>query len=407
MSKIKQFEIANYKALKGEHTFTPDGQSFYLIASNGQGKTSAARALIDFITKNAPSQPVTEGEKEGYIKVTLTTGEVIHVKFDDKTKYPRIHIITENGSFNAPKDVLQKLAGDGMTFNIDEFLTAQPKPRREMLTRIVGIDLDKYDTKEQELMEQRTLLNRQYKEQLSRVEPFDKSLVGAEQMDVSAISSELEDAIDRKHQVETVIDRMNEANKKVLTIEKRIEELEKEMSELNDYVESANQWLDENPIDADTIDDLKQSIRTAEIRNSAIKDAERLSKEYERAEALKFEADEINNKIHQVRQDKEAAIKKQPLPAEGLEFTPDGNITLDGLPFENEQIATSRKVIAGLQLASALLGQIRYLHIDGAVLDKNSTLKIAKWAAENDLQLAIERPTWNEHDLQFELIEKL
>jgi hypothetical protein len=53
-----------------------------------------------------------------------------------------------------------------------------------------------------------------------------------------------------------------------------------------------------------------------------------------------------------------------------------------------------------------MLGDIKYLHFDGAALDRQSADKILAWAEANDLQLCLERPLWEGgEDLKMEIIE--
>src|SRR5690606_22475831 len=84
--KVQKFEIQNYKALSGNHEVVPDGSSFFLVGANGKGKSSAGRVLIDLLTKNLPSKPITEGEKDGYVEITFSEGSKIYAKFVDGKK---------------------------------------------------------------------------------------------------------------------------------------------------------------------------------------------------------------------------------------------------------------------------------------------------------------------------------
>jgi hypothetical protein len=80
-------------------------------------------------------------------------------------------------------------------------------------------------------------------------------------------------------------------------------------------------------------------------------------------------------------------------------------LEIDGLPFESNQIATSRKMIAALEIAERMLGDIRYLHFDASILDKQNAQKIIDWANERDLQLCLERALWDGGELSYEIIE--
>lgn len=54
-----------------------------------------------------------------------------------------------------------------------------------------------------------------------------------------------------------------------------------------------------------------------------------------------------------------------------------------------------------------MLGDIKYLHFDGAALDRTSADSILQWAEAHDLQLCLERPLWEGgDDLKMEIIDE-
>lgn len=397
--KIVKFIIENYKALKGKFEFTPQGSNFILMGPNGAGKTSAGRALIDVVTKNLPSRPVHDGENQGYIEYLFDNGQKLLCKLSEDGS-SKIELITSDGlKIATPKELFKKLSGNAMDFDIDEFMAMAPKPRRELLEKIVGINFNDINAREAELVEDRRVANAAVKAAKARVKPYNKELAAAEEVDASTALAKLQEANEFNAQIEKVKsglklreDKVATIDQKIASIQQQIAELQAEKEKFQSEVIAGNEWLKENePFDDNELKRLTTLIEKAD----QIKDAKRLAKEAEEAEELEAKAEAIEKSIVSLRESKLKAIQNCVLPADGMKFHPDGDgLLIDGLPFESNQVAASRKLIAAIQIATAMLGDIRYLHFDGAALDKKNCEEILAWAEHNDLQLCIERPIW-------------
>jgi hypothetical protein len=97
-------------------------------------------------------------------------------------------------------------------------------------------------------------------------------------------------------------------------------------------------------------------------------------------------------------------VKAANLPDE-FEMTDEG-LLYNGLPLTTNQISSSGKYICALKLGALSLGKIRTQHFDCSTLDKNSLMEVQKWAEENDMQLLIERPSWEGGDITYEIIQE-
>lgn len=387
--RIVKFIIENYKSLKGKTEFNPEGSSFVLVGPNGAGKTSAGRAIIDMLTNSLPSVPITTGEESGFVEYTFSDNTKLKAKFNEKGN--SIELISPEGlKIASPKDVLKKLAGDAMSFNIDDFISMQPKPRREMLEKMVGIDFTETNKEEAKLEEERRLKNAAYKAAAARCKSFDESLVDLEIIDTDTALNKLKAANENKTAHAKVLQGIKERKNRLLTIEAEIEKLTKEIATIDKELKAGEEWC----ATTDTISD-EEIIRMEKLisQTDKIREAKRLKNEADEANILKEEAELLDTQIKELRNWKSTEIKNAKLPA-GLRFDENGDITIDGIPFTDSQISASRKLIAGIQIATAMLGEIRYLHFDGAALDKKNTEVILNWANENDLQLCIERPEW-------------
>lgn len=394
--RLIKFIIQNYKSLSGDHKFEPQGSSFMLLAANGKGKTSAGAALIDLLTNNVPSKPITEGKNEGFMEFTFDNGQKIVGKLTPGAK-PKIEFLSPEGlGIKTPKEVIQKLIGTGMDFNIDNFLSMAPKPRRELLEKIAGIDLSRFNLEEKELEEERRIKNAEAKAAEARVKPYDEKLAEKDVTDTAEAVVKLQEMIKVNDAVQKVKDGLVKREQRITEITEQIRLLQDEIETKKSEIAKGNEWLIENP--GFTPEEV-ESQETIISQVDQIKEAKRLKEESQNRDKLLAEAKKIDDMIKELRNRKDAAIKAAKLPAEGLEFdTETDNLLLDGLPFESNQIAQSRKLIAAVQIAASMLGEIKYLHFDGAALDKSSADNILKWAEKNGLQLCLERPIWEGGD---------
>lgn len=402
--RIIKFIIENYKALKGKKEFEPKGSSFMLLAANGKGKTSAGRAIMDILTNNVPSKPVSDGENKGYVEFTFDDGKKLLAKFSENGT-TKLELLSPEGlKIATPKDVIRKLAGTGMDFSIDEFLSMAPKPRRELLEKIAGVDLTHFNQQEKELEEARRVANADAKAAEARVRPFDEKLAEKEVVDTTeavARLKEMTEANAARQKVETGI---SQREARLEEIEKQIKALVEESQQKSEEIKKGQQWLEQNPGFSDAEIEGQEELIS---QSDAIREAKRMKAEKETFDEKKRRVETYDTQIKVIRKKKDDAIKAAKLPADGLAFDLDSDtLLIDGLPFESNQIAQSRKLIAAVQIAASMLGEIKYLHFDGAALDRASADKILEWAEKHDLQLCLERPLWEGGgEVKMELIE--
>lgn len=420
--KIQKFIIENYKAIRGRKELTPNGASFFLLGGNGVGKTSAGHALIDMLTRELPSQPITEGEKAGYIEFVMDNGAKLIGRFTEGKK-PVLEFFTPEGyNVGSPKELFAQLSGEGMSFDIDDFLKLAPKPLREKLEKIAGLDLSEITQREAQAFDERKLAKAQLNDQRGRVQPYDINLVTKEPDSPVEISAKIQAITSDVNAYKKEQDK--EAN---LTAElaKGNANITLMKQELDDYIkhaqlkiENVKSLVDQTASDlnkqtaflktlaepdASQIEALNTQLSEVEKTNQAIADAKRLHKEYEVTLQLETKVKGLEEKVASIREEKEIKIKASPIPAEGITFSDEGDILIDGLPFNENQIATSRKIIAGIQIACSMLGDIKYLHFDGAALDHENADRVLEYAEKNGLQLCIERPLWEGGELKFEI----
>ncbi len=120
-------------------------------------------------------------------------------------------------------------------------------------------------------------------------------------------------------------------------------------------------------------------------------------------ETAKTEAADADTAVKTIEAERALLIQSVKFP-KGIEITPDG-ITVDGLPLDRNQISASKLYTAALRIAAMNLGEVKALYFDASFLDRANLNEIQAWANDSDLQLLIERPSWEDQELQYELIE--
>jgi recombinational DNA repair ATPase RecF len=410
--KVQRIELDNYKALAGKHEFNMNGCSFFLLGGNGLGKTSVGRIVMDLLTKNLPSTPVTEGEKQGYVEITLDNGDKIFYRFSDVGK-PVLEIIAANGGkYSNINDLFKQMAGTGMQFDINEFLKMAPKPRRAMLEKIAGVDFAKINEAERQAEENRKAINSRLKDAKARVVHYDSSLVTKQPVNITELSDKLTYATTHNKEVENRIAENDRISADSISQKDKIEQLKAEIKKAEDkiaaniklYTDNSN-WISNHPaIDESVITEIRSNISQADAINRSIDAAKAAHKDMQFVEDMEEKAVIADAEVKNLRAEKDSMILAAKLPAAGLSFSPDGEtLLLDGFTFEDTQVATSRKMIAAIQIAESLLGTIKFLHLDGSILDKSNATLLLDWAESKGLQLAVERSLWEGGELKFEV----
>ena len=400
--KVISITLENFKAVK-KAEINLNGAHVIVMGKNNIGKSSIGRLVSDLLTKNTPPKPLTEGEKKGYCQVKLEDGSVINYNFDEESQ--RVSLITAEGEIvSSVGEIFKRLSGKGMGFNIDTFLALSPKPRRDALVKMAGIDFSELDAQYQLAYADRTEKNMIFKTQQARIKPYAMILLQKEKLDISELSNKYAQAVAFNQDYDTKAEKLVGINNEIAQVDKLMSELQEKKSELSKMSNETALYLHGSAkILTEALNEMKRQIASCEADNFAIDEAKRLHKEYELAEKSETEAKEADKYVKIIEEAKQALLSKGKFPA-GITVVQD-DLLLDGLPFDSNQISTSRKMIASLEIAESMLGDVRYLHFDASILDKENAEKILEWATERDLQLCLERALWEGGELKYEIHE--
>ena len=396
--KIQEVTIKNFKGIDFQH-FSPMGKNVYLIGPNQAGKTS----IIDAILLNIPELPLKNGEHKGEIAIDLGAYQ-IEYKFSEKNQKGKLSIFSaEDGAeVKAPATLLKQLFGV-KDFKIDEFLQLSDAKQLEKIKEIAGVDFSALDKEFAGLYDNRRILARELKEIEAQtlMLKFD-SVVGTERKDPNTLQAKIKEAIEHNSELQAVRDR--QMNRLAV-----IEQKKKALAELQQYLQEAELQATQAQVYIDTekeidTDGIEEELRNVYSFNELVEANFRAKAIREKEKNWLQEISETEKRMQQIKDEKVKMIEAANLPVKGLTID-DAGLYLDGLPFRSNQINTARRIIAGLEIQLAMMGEVRVAAFDGSLLDNKSMAEVIKWAAEKDVELFIEEVAKSSDKLEIKITE--
>lgn len=387
----------NVKKLKAV-AINIDGSIFKVSGRNEQGKSSLLDAVAMAIAGPSafPAEPIREGADKASIFLDfagLTISRRIWRK-EGKAGYGQ-DVTLEFADGHKPADkqtVLDRLRGSPIADDPIEFSRLKPKERYDLLKQLVpGYDFEAKAKERKELFDERTatgrLRDRAAAAASAAVVPANAP---AEPVDVSDLMVKLQAA--------------NETNARNANVavwrESFAEELE-EMRDRADQLAASLKLLKEQIVDREQqiakaeplpekVDtgSIEQQVRDAAALNEAFNLRQKRTELRAEADRLTEEYDGQTTKIEAIDTAKAAAIEGAKLPVPELTFG-DGDILLDGLPFD--QASTARKIRVSTALLMALKPDLRVLLMrEGSLLDKDARAALEADAKANNFVVLME-----------------
>jgi hypothetical protein len=444
MSKIHTIRFENFKAIEQlEVNF--NGCTAIITAGNDKGKTSFLKGMIDRIRFIRPDKKVREGATEGHGELKLDSGERFKWEFDEEGKDRLIYWDAEGIKQTVTVDLGKRFFPP--VLDIDKFLQSPPKEQTKQLQKIVGLDFTEIDERYKKAYEYRKSKNED-------AEKFHVKLTKMLQMP----KVDFVDLTELQARKEAERKRLNEL---YLSNKKHNDELrakwEAEKARISKEVQEHNEQQAKNRVTFNACYDAKlflekQGFKSPDLDNflkekdAAVLplknadelypkeptyitelpsdeilqkiDAEILTASQINTEAQKYqdyinykhmvdgakaEAEEADAEVKKIEAERKKMIESVTFPT-GIDITPDG-ILVDGYPLDKNVISTSKLYTAALRIASMNLGEVQSLYFDASYLDKNTLKEIQDWAHARNLQLLIERPDFEDGDIQYHLIE--
>ena len=401
--KILGLSVKNVKRIKAVE-ITPEGAVVVLGGRNGQGKSSVLDAIAyalggkDVLCK----EPVRRGETNAEVSCDL--GEYTVRRTFTAEGGGNLTLTTKDGArFSSPQKRLDDIVGQ-LSFDPLAFSRMDARAQAETLRALVGLDFTKTDQRRGAIFEQRTDVNRQAKAIRARLEAMPAHHEGApaDEVPSSDLLAELDGAIaanrvrDEANQdrvlktrrLEEMAERMRRTKHEIEQLQARLISEERAWQEALEGVERATEAvaamcvIDTDPIRA-RLAQLETDNRIARENQLRIVTTAALDN-------LNKEAGALSESLDQIERAKRLAIQGVAFPVPGLGLDDLGQVTFNGLPFEQASSAEQLRVSVGIGLA--LNPKLRVLLIrDGSLLDPESLRLVAEMAEGADAQLWIER----------------
>lgn len=445
MSKIAKIEIKNLKKIPFAE-LDLQGKSVIVTGSNDKGKSTVLRTFIDRIRGEKPELIVTEGQEEGKSFMVLTSGERFEWEYNTKGKDKLTLYTTKNHRINVTKEIAAEYFPPA--FDIDVFIKAEPKKAGIMLQKLVGLDFTAVDVEYKAAYEARTLANAEANREVIRLQGMNRNIefvapVKTEellaqkeaireklnkqylenkrtndamrslweesnrlkQQQISEFNQEQTYKSDRIKKATTCLDILRELGYQGLEVTEFIEEIQRSIEEKKVYapLPIPDYITPEVPDDAE-IKAIDQKIADAAAINQRAQDWKNLQDQKERVNVANQNAKEADDRVKAAELAKKDLIATAKLP-EGISFAADGSITVDGFPLSDAQISSSKKSITALRLGSLNLGEVESMYFDASYLDRANYEAVQKWADEKGLQMLVEKASWLEEDLKYEIVE--
>jgi predicted ABC-type transport system involved in lysophospholipase L1 biosynthesis ATPase subunit len=441
--KIVRLTAENIKKLRAVQ-IAPTGEVVTISGKNGAGKTS----ILDSIwwalagTKTIQATPIRKGETKARIKLDL--GELIVERKFSETGSTLTVESADGARFPSPQKMLDALLGE-LSFDPLAFARMEPRKQFDELRRVskLDVDIDKLNAQNASDYAKRTDVNRDAKAKRAQAEGIAvPAEVKADPVDESALVDELQKAGETNAEIETRKGRRDAAQAAVARLKtdaanatKMAEKvrtdadlahseagraaqaaydtavrdagaaLTKALTEADRWESTAKQATEEAatlerklddapplPLPADVatlrqkIDAAKQINAAIDTRKQAMGRKDALTKE---AIALETQSREITERMSARDKAKEDGIKNATMPVAGLGFG-DGEVTYNGIPFE--QASSAEQLRVSMAIAMAANPKLRVIRIvDGSLLDEDSLAAISEMAKADDFQVWIEQ----------------
>lgn len=407
-SKVQKITVSNLKAIS-DLTADFSGMTCIITGGNKKGKSSFLKSLPERLRGNKPHIILKKGEKEGFAEYELTTGEKFIWEFNEKK---------EKLTFISERNIKSSVTKDISTyyfpkiFDVDKFLNSKPADQRKEVESLAGIDFTEINLIYTSAYEDRTWANKKVAEAKAKLiqvdpgAPTETAPTDKLEKELAGIDAHNQTFKLKKEQFEQKTIEGNKNDIEISRLKSLIKSIEERNSALNSEILELDIWLDEkdnNPKNNGA--DLQKEIAKIKADNKIVEESLKAIEGKKEYDKLVLEADQCDKDVKRIEAEKLDVIKNASMP-DGFGFSEDG-ITYNGFAFTKEQLSSSEIYIAALKLAATGLGEVKTLYFDASLLDRNSLQDIEKWANDKDLQLLIERPSWEGKEISYELISDI
>ncbi len=395
--RIVELRATNVMRLRAV-TIRPDehGNLVVLGGRNGQGKTTVLKCIEMAFggAEQIPPEPVRRGSDSGEIVIDL--GEIVVRR--TFTAAGGTHLVVSNkegARFQSPQTLLEtfysRVAFDPLTFARET-----GKRQAEILRDLLGLDFAKVDARRAETYLERAGVNRQANTQRVRLEALPQHEgVPAEPVSAAGIAEQLQQAQAANSRAAALRAEYSDAERDVITRRKGVEALRAQIDQAERGLRAAEALAEElldvakNAPEFD-LAPLQAQMREVDATNAKVQANLRRAEAVAELAATQQKADDLTAEIETIDGGKAQVIAAAAMPVPGLGFSPDGGVTLDGIPLE--QASGAERIRVSVAIGLAMNPRLRVLLIrDASLLDSHSMRLVAAMAQASGSQLWLER----------------
>lgn len=408
--RIIGYQVENYMKVRLLEV-RPKGRITQITGKNGQGKTSAVRALFDALRgkRSQPEMPVRKGAERARVWAGLGEDKIdLHLRLTVLPNGSRtLSLETAKGErVDKPQEVLDRLMEE-MPGDPLEFMKMPPKEQAETLRRLmkVEIDFDALNAANEADYRERTEVNKQVR----RLEGELQGIVVQDglpkaKLDESGIRERMRGATESNARAIELgrakddLQRKAEGAKFSVTARvAKIDAMEAEIAALRAGLASLEQAREialDSVASADVPALLDVSALAAELETVQITNREIDRKA--KADALQVElaerrrdANQLTRGMEEREEKKRSAMAKAKMPVEGMTF--DENAVLyKGIPLE--QLGEGEQLRVCCQVFMSGKQRLRILPIwHGEALDEDNLKTLEALCEENDFHILMAR----------------
>jgi len=159
--KIINLQVENIKKLTAID-ITPTDNMVLITGPNGAGKSSVLDSIVMALcgSKSIPAVPIKKGSDKG--KVILNLGDyTITRSFTKDNSYLKIEN-SAGSSITSPQKFLDRIVGN-ISFDPLDFLNNEKLKQRNLLLKLLSVDVDELDKKEKDIRNERIIVGRKVK----------------------------------------------------------------------------------------------------------------------------------------------------------------------------------------------------------------------------------------------------
>ena len=428
--KVQRVVIKNFKGIE-DLAMNVNGQHVILIGDNELGKSSALDAIwTNLSAKRIPKEPIKQGASKAEVMVVIGNDDLkyqIERKYTEKASY--LEITSPEGFKTSKIANLTSLVGD-VDLDVFDFVElSKTVPGRREQVEIIKKFLDEGTIKKlndnnfkiSQIKETRSGLNIRIRDLKGLVNTgtaefgFEDVEKYAEPKDLSKINDKYQAAIEHNNIWTQFCNKWLPDSFDLVSAKDVINEIDSEIEKnrldierlKNDNIKLTDEKIRVNEFKKTDTEALKEENDAGKTHNDKVdKVKEHLKNKAEFEEKTK-DYDTWGGKIVKIEKEIKQVISESKVPVSGLTFDEDG-LYLDGLPFTEEQISTSKLMEVGVELAVAKNPKVKIIRINrGESLGEKKFSELIKFCNKKGYQLFIEKVDGTKKELKLQYFNTL